>query len=145
MSDVDDIGFLNSLIDFLGNEYNIDLDRVYSTGFSNGGYMSYTLACELSDKIAAIASVTGSMYINQPILCNPERPIPVMQIHGTMDLTVPYIGSNTSESINDVISFWVNFNECSNDPSFSLYLILIHLIILLLSITYILTEITIHL
>ena len=118
LSDVDDIGFLNSLIDFLGNEYNIDLDRVYSTGFSNGGYMSYTLACELSDKIAAIASVTGSMYINQPILCNPERPIPVMQIHGTMDLTVPYIGSNTSESIDDVISFWVNFNECSNNPSF---------------------------
>jgi len=116
---VDDIGFLSSLIDYLGNEYNIDLSRVYSTGFSNGGYMSYTLACQLSQKIAAIASVTGSMYTNQPLFCNPEHPIPVMQIHGTMDLTVPYIGSFNSESIDDIISYWVSFNECSQNASFS--------------------------
>ncbi len=116
---VDDIGFLSSLIDYLGNEYNIDLNRVYSTGMSNGGYMSYTLACQLSDKIAAIASVTGSMYLNQEFFCNPEHPIPVMQIHGTMDVTVPYIGSINSESIDDVISYWVSFNDCSENASFS--------------------------
>ncbi len=116
---VDDIGFLSSLIDYLGVEYNIDLNRVYSTGMSNGGYMSYTLACELSEKIAAIASVTGSMYINQPLFCNPEHPIPVMQIHGTMDITVPYIGSLNSESIDNIISYWVSFNECSQNANFS--------------------------
>ena len=118
LSDVDDIDFLNTLIDYLGNEYNVDLERVYSTGFSNGGYMSYTLACELSDKIAAIASVTGSMNNGQTISCSPERPVPVMQIHGTMDLTVPYFGSITSEPVEDVISFWVNFNDCSSNASF---------------------------
>ena len=119
IAEVDDIGFLSSLIDYLATEYNIDLNRVYSTGMSNGGYMSYTLACRLSEKIAAIASVTGSMYVNQPLLCNPEHPIPVMQIHGTMDLTVPYIGSLNSESIDDVISYWVSFNQCSPNYSFS--------------------------
>ena len=119
IAEVDDIGFLSSLIDYLATEYNIDLNRVYSTGMSNGGYMSYTLACRLSEKIAAIASVTGSMYVNQPLLCNPEHPIPVMQIHGTMDLTVPYIGSLNSESIDDAISYWVSFNQCSPNSSFS--------------------------
>lgn len=120
LSDVDDIGFLSSLIDYLGDEYNIDLNRVYSTGMSNGGYMSYTLACQLSEKIAAVASVTGSMYLNQPLFCNPEHSIPVMQIHGTSDLTVPYIGSNTSEPIDNVISYWTSFNECSENAIFSL-------------------------
>jgi len=71
---VDDIGFVSALIDSLAGEYNIDLSRVYSTGMSNGGFLSHTLACELSDKIAAIASVTGSMTIIQTSLtCNPAN------------------------------------------------------------------------
>ncbi|MAC86368.1 MAG: hypothetical protein CMC94_05420 [Flavobacteriales bacterium] len=60
-SSVDDIGFVNALYAHLVSNYNINLDQVYSTGMSNGGAMSYYLACNMSDKIAAIASVTGSM------------------------------------------------------------------------------------
>ena len=118
--EVDDIGFLSELIDYLVLNYNIDSNRVYSTGFSNGGFMSYTLACELSDKIAAIASVTGSMITNQQNLCNPSRPIPVMQIHGTLDLTVPYFGNADIEPIEEVISHWVSFNNCDSNPIYSL-------------------------
>jgi len=59
---VNDIAFLSALIDSLDLTYNINLNRVYSTGMSNGGFMSHTLACELSNRITAIASVTGSVF-----------------------------------------------------------------------------------
>ncbi|MEL6972721.1 MAG: PHB depolymerase family esterase, partial [Bacteroidota bacterium] len=62
-STVDDVGFTAALIDSLAAEYNINPERIYSTGMSNGGFMSYQLACELSDRIAAIASVTGTMNL----------------------------------------------------------------------------------
>ena len=116
---VDDIGFLSSLIDYLGSEYNINMDKVYSTGMSNGGFMSYTLACELSDKIAAIASVTGSMFNNQNLLCNCNHPMPVMQIHGTLDFVVPYNGNIEIESVDNVISYWVSFNQCDETPIYN--------------------------
>jgi len=60
-STIDDVGYTEALIDDLSSNYPIDAKRIYSTGMSNGGFMSYTLACELSDRIAAIASVTGTM------------------------------------------------------------------------------------
>ena len=119
-SNIDDVGFLSCLIDTIALEYNINLDRVYSMGMSNGGFMSYLLACELSDKIAAIASVTGSMTTGQIISCNPNRPIPIMQIHGTADSIVLYNGNGSGiESINEVISYWVNFNNCNPEPIFN--------------------------
>jgi len=121
MSQVDDVGFLNALIDKISLDYNIDLNRVYSMGMSNGGFMSYQLACQLSDKIAAIASVTGSMNESQIETCNPERPIPVMQIHGTTDPTVLYEGNPLFEitSIDNLVSYWVNFNNCNTEPIFN--------------------------
>lgn len=115
---VDDVGFISALIDSLSVGYAIDLDRVYSTGMSNGGFMSYTLACQLSDRIAAIASVTGTMTIGQTALC--DSPKPVMQIHGTADGVVPYAGSNFGSSIDGVIDFWVNKNACDTEPQFTM-------------------------
>ncbi len=112
--DTDDVGFISALIDTLKAEYNINLNRVYSCGMSNGGFMSYTLACELTDRIAAIASVTGSMPPGIPQQCNPTRQIPVMQIHGTADPIVPYNGSGTNIPIEDLVSFWLDINGCSS-------------------------------
>jgi len=111
---VDDIGFTSALIDDLASNYNIDLDRVYSTGMSNGGFMSYTLACELSDKIAAVASVTGTMTLDQVAqTCNPAELTPVMEIHGTADGVVPYDGDgNFMAPISNVIAHWVMQNNC---------------------------------
>ena len=118
-SEVDDVGFLSTLIDTISSEYNINTNRVYSMGMSNGGFMSYRLACELSDKISAIASVTGSMSTNQINTCNPMNPVPIMQIHGTSDPTVLYNGDSGIEAIDEVISFWVNFNNCNTQPIFN--------------------------
>lgn len=109
---VDDIGFTEALMDSLSVDYTINQSRIYSTGMSNGGFMSYTLACSLSQRIAAIASVTGSMNIFQSASCNPQHPMPVMEIHGTADGVVPYTGTTTTSSIPDVLDYWVNTNVC---------------------------------
>ncbi len=117
-SNVDDVGFISNLLDTLQANYNIDANRVYSTGMSNGGFMSYSLACELNDRITAIASVTGTMIQSKLNACNPERPVPVMQIHGTADNTVPYNGSaiNTFVGIPALVNAWVDFNQCNPTP-----------------------------
>ena len=83
-SETDDLGFVETLLDQLGETRNIDTDRVYAIGMSNGGMMSYLLACRLSQRIAAIASVTGSMTVDSEN-CIANRPVPVMQIHGVED------------------------------------------------------------
>jgi len=114
-STVDDIGFTEALMDELIGTYSIDNNRIYSTGMSNGGFMSYQLACELSDRIAAIASVTGSMNIGWFNSCNPNHPMPVMEIHGTVDPTVSYSASSFTESIPDIMDFWANFNNCNSN------------------------------
>lgn len=112
---VDDVKFLSALIDTIDINYNVDLTRVYSTGMSNGGFMSYSLACELSDRIAAIASVTGSMTRNALSNCNPNRPVPVLQFHGTDDNVVPYNGNGQITGIEEVISYWIEQNTCNNE------------------------------
>ncbi len=111
-SGVDDVGFISELIDSMNAQYNVDLNRVYSCGMSNGGFQSYRLACELSNRIVAIASVTGSMSSYVYSNCNPSRPVPVLEIHGTADATVPYAGQAGMESIDQVIQFWQEHNAC---------------------------------
>lgn len=114
--DVDDIGFTEALIDSLSIDYDINQDRIFSTGMSNGGFMSYTLACELSHRIAAIASVTGTMNANQVNYCEPQHPMPVMEIHGTADFVVPYNGNFLMEPIPNTLAYWSNFNQCNEVP-----------------------------
>ena len=117
---VNDIAFLSALIDSLDLTYNINLNRVYSTGMSNGGFMSHTLACELSNRITAIASVTGSIFTTQyGSFCHPMRPVPVMQVHGTSDPTVPYIGGSGMMPVDSVVKYWVTKNNCNPVPTFS--------------------------
>ncbi len=116
-STIDDVGFTEALIDELATLYTIDLDRVYATGMSNGGFMSFLLACQLSEKIAAVASVTGSMTQDTFDDCNAQRPTPVLQIHGTEDDVVLYNGNTLSIPIADVISYWVDYNNCETTPT----------------------------
>ena len=121
-SSVDDIGFISHLIDSLKLQYNINLNRVYSTGMSMGGFMSHTLACELSNRITAIASVTGSIFTSQyGTYCHPTRPVPVMQIQGTADATVPYAGSASQymAPIDSVVKYWVTKNNCNPTAAFT--------------------------
>ncbi len=115
-STVDDVGFTEALLDALSLEYNIDATRVYSTGMSNGGYMSFLLACQLSERFAAIASVTGSMTPETYDEANPQHPTPILQIHGTADSVVPYEGTVWSKSIDEVIEYWVDYDNCDPLP-----------------------------
>lgn len=109
---VDDVGFLSALIDTVSANYNIDACRVFSTGMSNGGFMSYRLACELENKIAAVASVTGSMTDSMMFYCQNSRPVSVMEIHGTADNIVAYNGSAAFTSVDQNFNFWKQRNNC---------------------------------
>ncbi len=113
---VDDVGFLSALIDKFVADFGADPNRVYSAGMSLGGFMSHTLACEITDKVAAIASVTGSMAAPVFSNCTPTRPIPVMQMHGTADSVVQYTGAPEYAPIEDVVAFWVGHNNCPTTP-----------------------------
>lgn len=86
-----DVRFIADLIDHLQAQYNIDPARIYANGLSNGGGMSYLLACTLSERLAAVGSVAGA-YQYPLEDCNPARPVPLMVFHGTADPVVPYTG-----------------------------------------------------
>ena len=115
---VDDVAFLSALLDRLRTEYSINPNRVYSTGMSNGGFMSYELACKLSSRIAAVASVTGSITTARLAVCTPQHPTPVLQIHGTADATVPYEGGGFFgfAPIPTVVEYWRQFNGAAATP-----------------------------
>ena len=114
-STTDDVDYLSSLIDWAYSEYKIDRNRVYSTGMSNGGFMSYHLACNLSYKIAAVASVTGSMTPQTYNSCSPTHPTAILQIHGTADGVVPYYGNSISRAIPTVMDYWEEYNDCEQE------------------------------
>ncbi|MFK7782065.1 PKD domain-containing protein [Psychroserpens sp.] len=116
----DDIQFISDLIDQTIEDYNVDSERIYVMGRSNGGFMAYTLACELSEKIAAVASVAGAMtYNNMNNFCNSARVVPVLEIHGTADQVNSYNGFNNCEGnyagVDDIIDFWRNKAGCSSE------------------------------
>ena len=125
---VDDVGFIRTLIDELEKEYTIDPKRIYATGLSNGAIMSYRLACELSDKFAAVAPVAGALNIENP---NPTDPVSVIIFHGTADQHVLYEGGEPKQSwqrdadptaarvdkpVSYAVSYWVKHDECSPQP-----------------------------
>lgn len=118
----DDIGFIDNLIEKTKGEYNINSSRIYVTGFSAGAFMSYSIAAYLSDKIAAIAPVAGTIggraYETKPIsvIPDPENPVSVIAFHGTEDQSVPYDGAWYFVSVNSSISFWIEHNGCNPTP-----------------------------
>ncbi len=114
-----DLQFVSELIDTLKAHYNIDLNAVYSTGLSNGGFMSNYLACNLSNKIAAIGSVAGTMFTSFSPTCNPSRPVPVIHIHGTADATVPYNGAAGEIAVDSLMKYWRLHNNCNAIPTFT--------------------------
>jgi len=114
-SNLDDVGFISLMIEQISNDFEIDLDRVYACGMSNGGYMTYELACELEDKIAAFGSVTGNFMLNnsEGQICDFNREIPIVHFHGTADSTVDYYPPTFDQalSISESIDFWSEYND----------------------------------
>jgi polyhydroxybutyrate depolymerase len=84
---------------------------------SNGGFLSFLLAGQISSRIAAIASVTGSMTPETYNDSNPQHPTPILQMHGTADGFVYYNGTDWSEPIEDVLQYWVDYNNCNATPT----------------------------
>jgi len=114
---VDDVGLFEALIKYFKASYNIDGSKIFSTGMSLGGFMSYRLACELSE-INSIGSVTGSMagYYQ----CNPPKKTSTIHFHGTSDRTVPYDGVEWSLSARDAHNFWKAHNTCNSQVEINL-------------------------
>ncbi|WP_461101149.1 extracellular catalytic domain type 1 short-chain-length polyhydroxyalkanoate depolymerase [Spirosoma koreense] len=94
----DDVGFIRKLIDKLVATRRVDPKRVYATGHSNGAMLCYRLACELSDKVAAIAANAGTMQVQSP--CQPDRVMPMLHVHSKQDQNVPYTGGVGARSLN---------------------------------------------
>ncbi|MBS0266137.1 MAG: prolyl oligopeptidase family serine peptidase [Planctomycetes bacterium] len=116
----DDVAFIRQLLDELGGEFRVDPKRVYACGMSNGGMMSYRLAAELSDRIAAIAPVAGTIAIDES---RPTRPVPVIHFHGTKDTMVPFtrrVGRKppfiSLKDVDESITTWVKLNGCETEP-----------------------------
>lgn len=118
-STADDIGFTSAMIDTLSAMYNIDLERIYACGFSNGGYFSYELACKLSDRIAAIGSVGGKMSSETFAACSPGHPMPVVSINGTGDDIVNYFNSDpvNSMTVGEVNNYWKTHNNTEDSAA----------------------------
>lgn len=118
---IDDVGFVRALIAELQSQYNIDPKRIYAAGFSNGGIMSYRLACEAADIFAAIGPVSGTLNYAE---CDPSEPVSVIHIHGTDDTHLPYDGGVGDDSITNVdyesveesINFWLDHDQCAKTP-----------------------------
>jgi polyhydroxybutyrate depolymerase len=123
LSPADDVGYIRALIAELQRTHKIDARRVYATGISNGGFFSQRLACDLTDKIAAVASVAATMPEPLVPVCKPSRPISVMFIHGTDDPLVLIDGGpvarnhGRSVSLAEASSFWRKWDQTESKPA----------------------------
>lgn len=123
---VDDLGFIDKLLDTLIANYSIDTNKIYICGFSNGGFMTQRFACQQNQRFAAMASLGSIMDTTLFASCNPSRPIPMLFMLGTADPFVPYNGGPMIGSgpvlpivgIDTLIHFWKINNNCitSNTP-----------------------------
>jgi len=121
---IDDVGFTRALLDDLAKVANVDTNRVFATGLSNGGIMSHYVGSELSDRIAAIAPVGGPLMMEA---CHPNRAVSVMHFHGTGDEFAPFKGGfgkgalgragvTEFRSVEHTIQSWVKANGCKPEP-----------------------------
>jgi polyhydroxybutyrate depolymerase len=115
-NNIDDVAFIHELIDHLVQKYAVDNSRVYAVGMSNGGMMAYRLACELPDKFAAIAVVSGSLMVDKP--CNPGSVLPILHIHSAVDTKVPFLGGVGLKGyyfhpVDSAIAVWSALDGCT--------------------------------
>jgi polyhydroxybutyrate depolymerase len=124
LTGVNDVGFISSLMDHLSRELNIDPHRIYAAGMSSGGMFTYRLACELKGRLAAVASVAGSLPSEVAARCHTAG-ISVLHIHGTADRIVPWDGGETSSggsivSVDATVRQWANAAKCSDAATVTL-------------------------
>jgi polyhydroxybutyrate depolymerase len=117
-SGVDDVAYLGGLIDDVAAAYNVDAARTFVIGHSNGGFMSFRLACERADVVAGIMSLAGAAAFADPEVCVPSEPVNILALHGNADVLVPYLGGFFLASFPGAaasIERWAGYNGCTGD------------------------------
>ena len=116
-STVDDVGFVRAMVEEIDNQYELNKEAIFATGMSNGGDMSFLLACEASDLFRAVAPVAGSMMTNMLNQCEPETALPVLEIHGDEDRVTRLGGDKENEDgwgaywdLETTMAFWARKN-----------------------------------
>jgi polyhydroxybutyrate depolymerase len=113
-SGVDDVAYLTGLIDEIEAKVPIDPDRVVFAGHSNGGFMSYRMACERSDRIAGIAILAGATWLDES-RCDGAGPVDVLHMHGTLDAVIPYDGADNFPGAEESVARWAARDGCTGD------------------------------
>jgi polyhydroxybutyrate depolymerase len=115
-----DVDFFNKMLDRLESQFRIDASRIYTIGASAGGVMAYRVACDMAARVAAVASIAGTIWWND---CSPARPIAILEMHGTADEAVPYNGGRITyhdnpvvPSVEQVAQRWAALDGCSGSP-----------------------------
>ena len=126
-SKVNDVNFIREIVLNLTKDYKLNSKRVFATGMSNGGDMSYLLACTSSDLFTAVAPVAGVMMKDTLENCNPVKKIPIFEIHGTKDSISKFEGDMNNEDkwgayydLPSTIEFWVNKHALSEKETIQL-------------------------
>lgn len=113
---IDDSGYLRSLIELIARRFSVDPRRIYVVGTSNGGFMAYRMACEHADLVAAIVSFAGGTFKNRDF-CQPSEPVSVLEIHGTGDNIIPYHGGwlrdHRIPAAVESVQIWAQYNQCN--------------------------------
>lgn len=120
-SPVDDVAYVNAIIDDVEKKYNVDDKRVFLVGHSNGAFMAHRLACDSAPRIAAIAALAGDVW-DDATKCNPASPVAVLQIHGTADTVIAYNGGKNPPlavfpSATTSVATWAHKNGCATAPT----------------------------
>jgi polyhydroxybutyrate depolymerase len=122
---VDDVAFIRAMVEAIARDHAIDRKRIYATGLSNGGMMTYRVGCELADVFAAIAPVAGALNTDD---CKPSNPVSVIVFHGKIDQHVPFDGGaptktvdmrhpRVDKSVAFAIDFWKRQDRCEATPA----------------------------
>lgn len=119
----DDVAFLRALVDEMVTRANVDATRVAVAGFSNGAMMASRVACDMPDRVRGVALVGGTAGQNNSQVCLPSRSLSIVEVHGTNDAVVPYVGGKVADnqgrkrgsvlSVVDFVSFWSHTCRCT--------------------------------
>jgi polyhydroxybutyrate depolymerase len=115
--EIDDLGFMSSLIDSIGARYSVSRAGTYALGFSQGGLFAYRLACEMTDRFASVIAISAPMSEPLSQNCSPARAVSMLTIHGEADAVLPWDGTEQGAlsllSAPETVVFWSSANECA--------------------------------
>ncbi|MFT5142370.1 MAG: polyhydroxybutyrate depolymerase [Rhodothermales bacterium] len=115
--EIDDLGFMSSLIDSIGAWYSVSRAGTYALGFSQGGLFAYRLACEMTDQFASVIAISAPMSEPLSQNCSPARAVSMLTIHGSSDSVLPWDGTDQGAlsllSAAETVVFWSQANECA--------------------------------